>query len=129
MAYAITGSLAAAAVVGSLGGVTGYYAAAFISAAKLAYGQESQRVGPMRMVVSNLRALRSVVVEFGIAESVDTFGVRPATYYLGPKLLGSVIGGWVAAKLISDAAFYLCAIASYEKFGGLLVRRDTARLQ
>jgi hypothetical protein len=98
LAYTLTDSLAAAAVVGTLGAVIGYYATAFITA-----------VQP---------------VEFGPAECADTFGVRPLTYYLAPTILGNVIGGWVAAKLVSDAVFYLCAVISYEKFGGLIVRRD-----
>jgi hypothetical protein len=124
LAYTLTDSLAAAAVVGTLGAVIGYYATALITAVQLVYHQQDQRVGPMRIVVSILLALRSITVEFGPAECADTFGVRPLTYYLAPTILGNVIGGWVAAKLVSDAVFYLCAVISYEKFGGLIVRRD-----
>lgn len=121
--YAISNSLAAAALAGTLGAVTGYYTAAFLSAARLAYRQLEQRTGITRIVIANALALRSVTVEFGLAECVDSLTIRPATYYLLPTVFESVITGWVFAKLISDVAFYLFTIISYEKCGHLLVRR------
>ena len=72
----------------------------------------------LRVVVANLLALRSVAVEFGPAELIDSIAVRPLAFYLGPQLFGNVIAGWIFAKLVSDVAFYACAILSYERFRG-----------
>lgn len=124
LAYAITHSLVAGALAGTLGAAIGYYATAFLAAVRQAYRQLNERVGSMRVVVANALALRSVAVEFGLAEFVDSLGVRPVAYYLLPTMLGNAVAGWVAAKVISDAVFYLLAIFSYEKFGGLLVQPD-----
>ncbi|CAM2751329.1 hypothetical protein BST27_01675 [Mycobacterium intermedium] len=127
VAYITTGSLAAAAVAGTVGATVGYYAAAFLTAVRLAHRQLDRHSGMARRVVATGLALRSISVEFGPAEFIDSLTVRPATYYLIPATLGNVIAGWVAAKAISDLAFYSMAIISYEKFGTLLVRhRSTA---
>jgi hypothetical protein len=121
-AYLITDSLAAAALAGTVGAAVGYYATAFIAAVRLAFRHQEKHAGPMRAIVATALALRSVAVEFGPAELIDSVTVRPAAYYFMPTLLGNVVGGWLAAKLISDAAFYLLAIFSYEKLGRMLVR-------
>lgn len=124
VAYAITHSLVVGALAGTLGAAIGYYATAFFAAVRQAYRQLSWPVGSMRVIVANALALRSVAVEFGLAEFVDSLAVRPVAYYLLPTMLGNAVAGWLAAKLISDAAFYLLTIFSYEKFGGLLVRPE-----
>jgi hypothetical protein len=74
------------------------------------------------VLVSNLLALRSVAVEFGPAELIDSVAVRPVAYYVGPLILDNTIAGWIFGKLVSDVAFYVLAIFSYERFKGLLVR-------
>jgi hypothetical protein len=48
--------------------------------------------------------------------------VRPVAFYVGPLIFHNTIAGWILAKLVSDLAFYLFAIVSYERFNGLLVR-------
>ncbi|PRC54104.1 hypothetical protein C6A85_50285, partial [Mycobacterium sp. ITM-2017-0098] len=45
-------------------------------------------------------------------------------FYIGPTLFGDVLAGWIFGKLVSDVAFYACAIFSYEKFTALLVRHQ-----
>jgi hypothetical protein len=79
------------------------------------------------VLAANLLALRSVAVEFGPAEFIDSLAVRPVAFYMGPLIFDNTIGGWIFGKLVSDLAFYLFAILSYERFKGLLVRaRPTA---
>jgi hypothetical protein len=46
--------------------------------------------------------------------------VRPVAFYVGPLLFDNAVVGWVFGKLVSDVAFYLCAVFSYERFNGLL---------
>jgi hypothetical protein len=121
IAYQATGSLAAAAIIATIGASAGYYSAAYVTAVRWSYrGNNRQR--PARVLMSNLLALRSVVVEFGPAELIDSIAVRPVAFYVGPQIFDNTIAGWVFAKLISDLAFYLIAIVSYEQFKGLLVR-------
>jgi len=122
VAYLATGSLAAAAIAATIGASAGYYAAAYVSALRLSYRDHDDRRWPSRVLISNLLALRSVAVEFGPAELIDSVAVRPVAFYLGPLIFDNTIGGWIFGKLVSDVAFYVCAIISYERFKSLLVR-------
>lgn len=60
------------------------------------------------------RLLRNMVVEFGFAEGMDSFVVRPACMYFGQQLLGSLSWGIVAGKLAADVVFYALVIVFYE---------------
>jgi hypothetical protein len=121
VAYLVTGSLAAAAITATVGASAGYYAAAYVSAVRWSYRDHDHRRWLARVVVSNLLALRSVVVEFGPAELIDSVAVRPVAFYVGPLIFDNTIVGWIFGKLVSDLAFYVLAILSYERFKGLLV--------
>lgn len=121
VAYLATGSLAAAAITATIGASAGYYAAAYGNALRWSYRDHAHRRWPSRLLMSNLLALRSVAVEFGPAELIDSIAVRPVAFYVGPLIFDNTIVGWIFGKLISDLAFYVCAIASYERFTGLLV--------
>jgi hypothetical protein len=124
--YLLTGSMAAAAITATIGASAGYYAAAYTSAVRWAY--RDYHIQPMmkRLVLANLFALRSVAIEFGPAELVDSIAIRPLAYYLGPIAFGNVAAGWIFGKLLSDTAFYIIAIFSYEGFNGLLAGRGPA---
>src|SRR6476659_5361292 len=112
-----------AGTAGELGGASaGYYAAAYVSALRLSYRDHGDRRWPLRVLKSNLLALRSVAVEFGPAELIDSVAVRPVAFYVGPLIVDNTIGGWIFGKLVSDLAFYLIAIVCYERFKALLVR-------
>ena len=79
-------------------------------------------------MTANGLALRSIAIEFGPAEVVDSLLIRPLAFYLGPILFGSMVAGWIFAKLVADVGFYVLAIFSYERFKGLLaVRRVSVR--
>ena len=121
--YAMTGSTVLAAVAATVGASVGYYAVAFAAAVRGGYRDLAHRRRAPRTTLATALALRSVVVEFGPAELIDSIVVRPLAFYLGPALFANVAAGWVFGKLVSDAAFYACAIVSYERFGALLVRR------
>jgi hypothetical protein len=122
VAYAATGSLVAAALTATICASAGYYAAAFINAVRWSHRDLDHRPWPARVMLSTLLALRSVAVEFGPAELIDSVAVRPVAFYVGPLLFDSTVLGWAFAKLVADVAFYLCAIVSYERFTALLVR-------
>ncbi|TRW82025.1 hypothetical protein FK535_14150 [Mycolicibacterium sp. 018/SC-01/001] len=123
LAYDATGSLAAAAVAATVGASAGYYAAAFLTALRWTFRAQHHRARGARAVVATLLALRSVAIEFGPAELIDSIAVRPLAFYLGPFLFGNVAAGWIFGKVVSDVAFYGCAILSYERFTALLAHR------
>jgi hypothetical protein len=124
--YLLTGSMAAAAITATIGASAGYYAAAYTSAVRWAY--RDYHIQPMmkRLVLANLFAFRSVAIEFGPAELIDSIAIRPLAYYFGPIAFGNVVAGWIFGKLLSDIAFYVIAIFSYERFNGLLAGRGPA---
>ncbi len=120
VAYLLTGSMAAAAITATIGASAGYYAAAYTSALRWAYRDHSGRPAVARIVTANLFALRSVAIEFGPAELIDSIAIRPLAYYVGPTMFGNLVAGWIFGKLLSDIGFYVFAVFSYERFKGLL---------
>jgi hypothetical protein len=126
VAYLMTGSMAAAAITATIGASAGYYSAAYTSALRLACREYQDRPMATRLVVANVFALRSVAIEFGPAELIDSIAIRPLAYYLGPVLFDNVVAGWVFGKFVSDIGFYVLAIFSYERFKGLLAVRGQA---
>lgn len=125
--FVLTESFAAAAVGGTIGASVGFYAIAFGSAARLSYATQTHRRWPVRFAAANGLALRSVAIEFGPAELVDSLAVRPLAYYLGPVLVDTAMLGWIGAKVFSDLAFYAFAVVSYERFNRLLACRGEHR--
>lgn len=122
--YHLTGSFAAAVVAGTIGASAGYYATAYVNGVRWSYRSQIGRSRPMRVMVANGLAIRSIAVEFGPAEVIDSILIRPVTLYAGPFLLGNIAVGWVVGSLVADVAFYVMAIFSYERFKGLMVRRQ-----
>lgn len=61
-----------------------------------------------------LSSSRSLVGEFGAAEVLDSFVVRPACMYLFSQLTGNLAVGLVLGKIAADIAFYGLAVAAYE---------------
>jgi hypothetical protein len=119
--YGITGSAAAAAVVATIGASVGYYAAAYVTAVRAAHRLQLGSSRMSRALTANGLALRSIAIEFGPAEVIDSLIIRPLAFYFGPILFGGMVAGWIFAKLVADVGFYVLAIFSYEKFNGLLV--------
>ena len=124
VAYGATGSLAAAAIAATVGASVGYYAAAYIDALRSTYRQHHDHPWIVRVALANFLSLRSVAIEFGPAELIDSLMVRPVAFYAGPLIFHNTPAGWVFGKLVSDLAFYVCAIVSYERFKALLARRE-----
>ena len=123
VAYLLTGSLAAAAITATIGASAGYYATAYFSAVRWEYREQIRRGVVARIAAANLFAVRSVAIEFGPAELIDSIAIRPLAYYIGPLIFGNVVAGWIFGKLLSDIGFYVLAIFSYERFNGLLAGR------
>jgi hypothetical protein len=125
-AYLLTGSMAAAAITATVGASAGYYAAAYMNAIRWAYCDYRGRPMMTRLALANLFAIRSIAIEFGPAEFVDSAAIRPFAFYFGPTVFGNLAAGWIFAKLFSDIAFYVIAIFSYERCKRLLAGRGHA---
>jgi hypothetical protein len=61
-----------------------------------------------------LRTLRNLMLEFGIAEVLDSLLLRPALMYVATQLTASLAGGIVLGKLGADLVFYVPTIIGYE---------------
>jgi hypothetical protein len=60
-----------------------------------------------------LRHLRNMTLEFGVAEALDSFLIRPATMYVCLNLLPNTALAVLASKLIADLFFYIPAMFFY----------------
>lgn len=108
-----TGDRIAAALGATWGGNLGYFGTILlrdVHQTRRALSASGRKYG-WRSLGLNLRAL---VIEFGVAEVLDTLLVRPALMYYLPVLTGHFSKGIVAAKLLADVTFYLPAIIFYE---------------
>lgn len=104
-----TGSLGAAAIAGSSGEGLGFYLIPAVRAFRLYRASLADRSRWRRSPLSALLTVRSLLIEFGPSEILDTFLLRPGLLYLGPVLLGNPLLGWLIGKLVSDIAFYAIA--------------------
>jgi hypothetical protein len=120
LVYMWTGSLMATAAAATIGSSVGYYLPAYITAVRWAADVERHRSWLSRTCLAQMLAIRSLALEFGPAELVDSAAVRPLLIYAGPLLLDHVLLGWIVGAFIADIVFYACAICSYEKFKSLL---------
>jgi hypothetical protein len=119
-AYYLTGSYAAAVVAGTIGASAGYYATAYVNGFRWSYAAQTGRSLPMRVLVANALTVRSIAVEFGPAEAVDSIVIRPITLYVFPFVIGNTAVGFVVGSIVADIAFYVMAIFSYERFRSLV---------
>jgi hypothetical protein len=101
LAWTLSGSVAAAVVAGAWGETTAYYAT--MLAREL-----------VRTQATLLVTLRELVLEFGVAEALDSLLIRPAMMYAGAQLVADVRLGVVLGKLGADVLFYIPTIAAFE---------------
>jgi hypothetical protein len=126
--HALTGSYTAAVVAATIGASAGYYAAAYVNGVRWAYRAQAGRSWPMRVLIANGLTARSIVVEFGPAEAIDSIAIRPVALLLGPLVVGNTAVGFVLGSVVADVAFYVMTIVSYERFTKLLVRPQPANV-
>ena len=112
--YAISGSLVAAAIAGSIGESLGYYGCVAFRDLRRYNAQHRHHGLPERRWLVGTRTVGGMLIEFGPAELVDSFLARPFFMYLMPTLLHNLPGGLLVGKLAADVVFYSLAIASYE---------------
>jgi hypothetical protein len=57
---------------------------------------------------------RSLFMEFGIAELLDSGLIRPASMYLAMQFFGDPLQGAIVGKFLADVLFYIPAILCFE---------------
>lgn len=113
VALHLTGSKAAMAFAGTWGGNIGYFGTILISDVFLT--RKQLRLSGKRFTSRIFfKILRALFIEFGIAEVLDSFFIRPALLYYLPELTGSITWGLIAGKFLADITFYIPAIIAYE---------------
>jgi hypothetical protein len=114
--HAVTGSIAPAAVAGSVAETVAYYGVVLRRTVPQVYAAHAgTAAGPVRRLVRTGRDLFTEVSDFLAAELADTFLVRPGLIYLAADRAGSgVAGGLLIGKLLADVGFYAVVIPSYE---------------
>jgi hypothetical protein len=112
--HAASGSLISAAVAGTIGEGLGYYGCMAVREA-LHHDIRHRHHGRMkRLWLTGIVTVRDMLIEFGPAELVDSFLVRPFFMYLMPSLLHDFTAGILVGKLAADVIFYSLAIGAYE---------------
>jgi hypothetical protein len=91
---------ALAAIAGAWGETAAYYATMLWTERRLTRGA--------------LAAIRNLVMEFGLAEALDSALIRPTLMFAASRLLADPMAGVLVGKLASDVFFYVPAIAAFE---------------
>ncbi|WP_109211410.1 MULTISPECIES: hypothetical protein [Microbacterium] len=96
--------IALAALVGE---IVGFYAVLAVTV----YLEQSRVTRSRRRAAA--RTLGLLVAEFGAAELLDTFLIRPATLMLGVWLIPDALLGMLVGKIAADIVFYAIAAGSF----------------
>ncbi|MBW3128952.1 hypothetical protein [Hymenobacter profundi] len=113
LAYALTQQRLTAALAATWAGNVAYFG--LILARDVRTTQRRlQATGHTYTTSDLLRNLRALVIEFGVAEVLDSFLIRPTLLYYVPLWVGNFAGGVLLAKFAADVTFYVPAIIGYE---------------
>jgi hypothetical protein len=101
------------AYAGTIGAAAGFYGFIFIKDISSSYlKHEPDTVRAKSLLV--VRCLRNMGFEFGLAEVLDFFLVRPFCLLYGPVILNSYFWGILAGKTIADIIFFTLSILMFE---------------
>ncbi|MFN8513049.1 MAG: hypothetical protein U0841_10760 [Chloroflexia bacterium] len=103
------GNPALAALGGTWGENVGYYGAIVARDARA----RRARDGGLTLA-GVIRVLRNLALEFGGAELLDSFVVRPAAMFALIRATGSLPLGLIFGKVAADCVFYAAAIGASE---------------
>lgn len=113
VSYNITGNGIISAYMGTIGeniGYYGYITLKDINHSKKHHEKNNKKYG----IVSFLKNIRNLILEFGFSEFLDSFFVRPFCMYVFPIIIGNYITGIIIGKIVADIVFYVPTIIAYE---------------
>src|SRR5689334_3537724 len=125
-ARALTGNEIAAAYGGAIGENLGYYGV-IIGREVVQDRRAAVALDRGYGVAGAGRTARNLLLEFGIAEALDSTLLRPLAMAVGVHVLGRGVG-IVAGKLAADVTFYVPVICAYELRRYLTRRADMRRI-
>jgi hypothetical protein len=102
-----------AAYAGSVCETIAFYATIIIHDARIAT-KNLKEEGKTLSFRSFVYLLRNILLDFGVAELMDSLLLRPFCMYIFPIWLKNYPLGILAGKIASDIVFYLPVIISYE---------------
>lgn len=111
-ARALTGSEIAAAYGGAMGENLGYYGV-IVGREVVQDRRAANALGRRYGLAGAARTARNLVLEFGVAEVLDSSVLRPLAMALGVRFFGRGLG-IVVGKLAADLTFYVPVICAYE---------------
>ncbi len=97
------------ALGGTWGDNIGFYGLIFYRDIK-----ERKKIDKKITFLSVLKVIRNAIAEFGIAEYLDSFIIRPAFMLFFPQLLHNDVLGILVAKFAADITFFLPTVIFYE---------------
>ena len=106
------GNAVAAAYGGALGENVGFYGTIVVREL-VAERRAAQAAGLVFGPRGALRTAGALLLEFGPAELLDSFVLRPLAMGIGTRQLGRTLGV-IAGKLAADVTFYVPVILTYE---------------
>ena len=113
IAHYYTNNLVIAAYAGSVCETIAFYTTIIIHDALIASKQLKEE-GKTLTFRSFVYLLRNILLDFGLAELMDSLLLRPFCMYIFPIWLRNYPLGILAGKIASDIVFYLPVIISYE---------------
>jgi hypothetical protein len=113
LAYQLTQNPLTTALAGTWGGNIAYFGYILLSDMRQTV-KACQLVHAPYTGKTLLKNLRDLALEFGVAEVIDSFFIRPMLMYYLPMLTGNLSLGILTAKIAADVTFYIPTIASYE---------------
>lgn len=113
LTYEATHSHLITAIVGTVAGSCVYFG--YILAMDIRFARRKRHAhGKPYCLQTFIQNIKALVVEFGVAEVIDLFIIRPALMYYLPLWIENLAFGTLVAKLLADMTFYIPAIMSYE---------------
>lgn len=125
-AASVTSSPALLAVAAIAGATVGFYGVLITQVMR----EQLRLLGaePHRWRRAMVRTLPLLVAEFGIAEILDTFFLRPALMIAGVMLIGDAVWGLLAGKVVADVLFYVISAVCFRVTERTGVRMPRLRL-
>ena len=109
----LTDEIAGVAMAATLGENLGYYGLAGLRELRWRRGRPGELGGWKRRLTLGAEVGRSLVLEFGPAEILDSLWIRPASIYLASRAFNHLAISVLAGKLAADLIFYCLAILGH----------------
>ena len=113
VAHAASGDLAVVALAGAWGENLGYYGT--MGACELRRALAERRGARPRVWGAVAEVLRGLLLEFGLAETLDSLLVRPLAMGAAVRVIPHVGIAILVGKTVADLVFYVPTVLAYER--------------